>query len=87
MKKRRLQQSDIVWAVLAALLVFLQFYWLPGEKGATSDSYSASIDGKLGLYRTLSKTLPAGRARPKPHLPGETCSSADDRARSLPNDS
>ncbi|MBL8816409.1 MAG: hypothetical protein JNL58_10280 [Planctomyces sp.] len=58
MKKRRLQQSDVVWASLAAILVLLQFWWLPGEKGTTSDSYSTTLDGKLGFYRTLSQLFP-----------------------------
>ncbi len=57
-KKSRLQRSDVVWGLAAAALVLMQFWWLPGEKGTTSDSYSNTIDGKLGLYRTLSELFP-----------------------------
>ena len=57
-KKRRLLQSDTFWALAAALVVVLQFWWLPGEDGSASDSYSTSVDGKLGLYRTLSQLYP-----------------------------
>ncbi len=57
-KKRRLLQSDTFWGLAAALLVVLQFWWLPGEDGSASDSYSTTVDGKLGLYRTLSQLFP-----------------------------
>lgn len=57
-KKRRLLQSDTFWGLTAALLVVLQFWWLPGEDGSASDSYSTTVDGKLGLYRTLSQLFP-----------------------------
>lgn len=57
-KKRRLLQSDALWGLTAALLVILQFWWLPGEDGSASDSYSTTVDGKLGLYRTLSQLFP-----------------------------
>ncbi len=58
-KKRRLLQSDTFWGLTAALLVVLQFWWLPGEDGSASDSYSTTLDGKLGLYRTLSQLFPS----------------------------
>jgi hypothetical protein len=54
-KNRRLQQSDVWWGLAAAALVLLQFWWLPGEDGSASDSYSTTVDGKLGLYRVLSQ--------------------------------
>lgn len=57
-KKRRLLQSDTFWGVAAAMLILLQFWWLPGEDGSTADSYSATVDGKLGLYKTLSALFP-----------------------------
>ena len=57
-KKSRLLQSDIFWGLGAALLVLLQFWWLPGEDGSAADSYSTTVDGKLGLYRTLSQLFP-----------------------------
>lgn len=57
-KKRRLLQSDTFWGLTAAILVVLQFWWLPGEDGSASDSYSTTVDGKLGLYRTLSGLFP-----------------------------
>lgn len=57
-KKRRLLQSDTFWGLAAALLVLLQFWWLPGEDGSAADSYSTTVDGKLGLYRTLSQLFP-----------------------------
>ena len=57
-KKRRLLRSDTFWGLTAALLVLLQFWWLPGEDGSAADSYSTTVDGKLGLYRTLSQLFP-----------------------------
>ena len=57
-KNRRLLQSDTFWGLTAALLVILQFWWLPGEDGSASDSYSTTVNGKLGLYRTLSQLFP-----------------------------
>ncbi len=57
-KKRRLLQSDTFWGLTAALLVILQFWWLPGEDGSAADSYSTTVNGKLGLYRTLSQLFP-----------------------------
>ena len=57
-KNRRLLRSDAFWGLTAALIVLLQFWWLPGEDGSASDSYSTTVDGKLGLYRTLSQLFP-----------------------------
>ncbi len=57
-KKRRLLQSDTFWGLAAGMLVLLQFWWLPGENGSVADSYSTTIDGKLGLFRTLSELFP-----------------------------
>ena len=54
-KKRRLLQSDTFWGLTAAFLVVLQFWWLPGEDGSAADSYSTTVDGKLGLYQVLSE--------------------------------
>ena len=59
MKKRsHLQRSDLLWGVAAVALVVLQFWWLPGDRRSSADSYSAAIDGKLGLYRTLQLLFP-----------------------------
>lgn len=58
-KKRRLLQSDTFWGLTAAFLVVLQFWWLPGEDGSAADSYSTTVDGKLGLYRVLSQLYPS----------------------------
>ncbi|MFO0977199.1 MAG: DUF4350 domain-containing protein [Planctomycetaceae bacterium] len=60
-KKRRLLQSDTFWGTAAVLLVLLQFWWLPGEDGSAADSYSTTVDGKLGLFRTLSELFPTVR--------------------------
>lgn len=57
-KKRRLLQSDTFWGLTAVFLVVLQFWWLPGEDGSAADSYSTTVDGKLGLYRVLSQLYP-----------------------------
>lgn len=70
MKKNRLQRSDVVWGFAVAALVILQFWWLPGDKGTTTDSYSTTIDGKLGIFRTLTQLFPdvhrdAAKLRPK----------------------
>lgn len=57
-KNNRLQRSDILWGVSVAAFMVLQFWWLPGEKGRTADSWSTTSDGKLGLYRTLQQLFP-----------------------------
>jgi len=85
-KKRRLLQSDTFWGLTAALLVLLQFWWLPGEDGSAADSYSTTVDGKLGLYRTLSQLFPRVERDPLlvvPDDPGCLVLIAPDR---YPND-
>lgn len=57
-KKRRLLQSDVMWAAAAVMLVMLQFWWIPGDAGSAADSYSNTVDGKLGLYHVLSQLFP-----------------------------
>ena len=59
-KRRRLQKSDVMWLLAAALMVLLQFWWLPGDPGTPDDSYSNAIEGKRGLYRTLESLSQAG---------------------------
>ena len=56
--KSRLLLSDKAWGTTAILLVLLQFWWLPGEAGSAADSYSGTVDGKLGLFRLLSELFP-----------------------------
>ncbi len=57
-KKRRLLQSDVMWAAAVVMLVLLQFWWIPGDAGSAADSYSNTVDGKLGLYNVLSQLFP-----------------------------
>ncbi len=57
-KKRRLSRSDVTWITVAVLLVLLQFWWIPGDNGSATDSYSNAVDGKLGVYRVLSALFP-----------------------------
>ena len=52
-KKRRLQKSDVFWLVAVALLILLQFWWVPGDPGTPDDTYSNSIEGKRGFFQTL----------------------------------
>lgn len=59
-KKRRLQRSDKLWLGGAALMVLLQFWWLPGERRAPDDTFSTSIEGKRGFYDTLVSLSEAG---------------------------
>ncbi|MCA9008131.1 MAG: hypothetical protein KDB01_00220 [Planctomycetaceae bacterium] len=72
-KKRRLLQSDTFWGLSAAILVVLQFWWLPGEDGSASDSYSTTVDGQLGLYRTLSELFPKVERDALRVVPPEPC--------------
>ena len=59
MKKRsHIPRSDLLWGAGAAILLVLQFWWLPGDRRSSADSYSAALDGKLGLYRTLQFLFP-----------------------------
>jgi hypothetical protein len=68
-QRRRIQSTDLLWGSAVLALVVLQFWWLPGEQRTSSDSYSASIDGKLGLYRTLSELFPNVSRDPRSLLP------------------
>ena len=72
-KKRRLQRSDRIWAGAALLLVLLQFWWLPGEDGSAADSYSATVDGKLALYRLAARLFPRVEREAQRMLPEENC--------------
>lgn len=85
-KKSRLQPSDKAWGAVAVVLIVLQFWWLPGEAGSAADSYSTSVDGKLGLFRLLSELFPDVRRdalSPVPALPGTMLLITPDR---LPTD-
>ncbi|MFN9974162.1 MAG: DUF4350 domain-containing protein, partial [Phycisphaerae bacterium] len=52
-KSNQLQRSDLCWGLAFLTILILQFWWLPGEKGTATDSYSSTVDGKLGLYQVL----------------------------------
>ena len=60
MKKKRLQRSDSLWLTAVALLVLLQFWWLPGNPGTPDDTYSNTIEGKRGFFQTLETLSEAG---------------------------
>lgn len=57
-KQFRVQRSDLLWLAGIAFVVVLQFWWLPGTRQITSDSFSTTAGGKLGLVRILSKIFP-----------------------------
>lgn len=59
-KKRRLLRSDLLWLIAVALLVLLQFWWLPGDPGTPDDTYSNTIEGKRGFFETLNSLSDAG---------------------------
>ncbi|MEQ9407855.1 MAG: DUF4350 domain-containing protein [Fuerstiella sp.] len=63
-KKRRLQRSDAFWLTAVALLVLLQFWWLPGDPGTPDDTYSATIEGKRGFFQTLEGLSQGGQFPP-----------------------
>ncbi len=65
----KLQKADVMWAAAIGLLVLLQFWWLPGKQPSASDSFSNAIEGKLGLYRILSRLLPNVRRESDNLLP------------------
>lgn len=58
-RKRSVPLADVLWGAAAIAIVVLQFWWLPGEHGVSTDSWSATVDGKLGLFRTLSGLFPS----------------------------
>ncbi len=68
-KKRRLLQSDVMWAAATVMLVLLQFWWIPGDAGSAADSYSNTVDGKLGLYHVLSQLFPAVKRESESLIP------------------
>lgn len=73
MKKKRRLQADALWAAGAALLILLQFWWLPGTPGSTVDSFSTGTDGKLGLYRALSRLFPEVEREKEQPVPDASC--------------
>lgn len=73
MKKKRRLQADAVWAAGAALLILLQFWWLPGSPGSTVDSFSTGIDGKLGLFRALDRLFPHVEREKERPIPDSNC--------------
>lgn len=72
-KKRKRLQPDTLWAAGAAFLIVLQFWWLPGTPGSAQDSFSTSIDGKLGLFRTLSQLFSSVERERKTPVPATKC--------------
>ncbi|MGB4707301.1 MAG: DUF4350 domain-containing protein [Fuerstiella sp.] len=77
-KKRRLQRSDLLWLTAVGLLVLLQFWWLPGDSGSPDDTYSNTIEGKLGFFETLqglsdAGVLPPVRRETEKLIPTEIC--------------
>ena len=77
-KKRRLQRSDTLWLSAVALLLLLQFWWLPGDPGTPDDSYSSTIEGKRGFFQTLEGLSEAGLLPPVRRetvqlIPNERC--------------
>lgn len=60
MRKRRLNRSDACWLAGVTLLLVLQFWWLPGNPGTPSDTYSATVEGKRGFFQTLESLSKAG---------------------------
>ena len=73
MKKKRRLQADAIWAAGAALLILLQFWWLPGSPGSTVDSFSTGIDGKLGLFRALDRLFPQVEREKERPIPDSNC--------------
>ncbi|MCP4170579.1 MAG: DUF4350 domain-containing protein [Fuerstiella sp.] len=77
-KKRRLQRSDVFWLTAVALLILLQFWWVPGDPGTPDDTYSNSIEGKRGFFQTLedlsaAALFPPVRRESRLLIPDEPC--------------
>ncbi|MDG1895341.1 MAG: hypothetical protein P8J37_10565 [Fuerstiella sp.] len=77
-KKRRLQRSDAFWLTAVALLVLLQFWWVPGDPGSPDDTYSNSIEGKRGFFQTLedlsaANLFPPVQRESRQLIPKEPC--------------
>lgn len=64
MKIRLLKRADACWLAGVALLLLLQFWWLPGNPGTPSDTYSATVEGKRGFFQTLESLSGAGLLPP-----------------------
>lgn len=54
----------MLWLAAVALLVLLQFWWLPGDPGTPDDTYSSTIQGKRGFFQTLEQLSKAGLLPP-----------------------
>lgn len=81
-KSNQLQRSDLCWGLAFLAILILQFWWLPGEKGTATDSWSNSVDGKLGLYQVLTSLYPDVRRDPMklcPEAPTSLLMIAPDR--------
>lgn len=78
MRNRRLKRSDTFWLAGVVLLLVLQFWWLPGNPGTPSDTYSATVEGKRGFFQTLeslssSGVLPPVRREANRLIPANIC--------------
>lgn len=60
MRRLRLQRADRLWLAAVGLLILLQFWWLPGDRRLPDDSFSASVEGKRGVYDTLRRLSDVG---------------------------
>ena len=77
-KKQRLQRSDQLWLIAVAVLVLLQFWWLPGDPGRPDDTYSNTIEGKRGFFETMkglsdAGLMPSVRRESRVLVPNENC--------------
>jgi len=49
-----------LWLGGVALLILLQFWWVPGDPGTPDDTYSVTVEGKRGFFQTLEGLSKAG---------------------------
>ncbi len=69
MNKLRIQRADAFWLAATALVILLQFWWLPGQAKSPDDSYSNSVAGHLGYFRVLDQLYPQVRRETKRVVP------------------
>ncbi|MEM7455226.1 MAG: DUF4350 domain-containing protein [Planctomycetota bacterium] len=68
-----LRRFDWFWLGLVILVVVLQFWWLPGTTQLPDDTYSSSIEGKLGFYRVVERIFPSVDRSRDQLVPDEPC--------------
>ena len=60
-RPNRLWRPEIGWILLSLMPLLLAIWWIPGNAGLGSDSYSTSPSGKRAFYTAVARLIPHAR--------------------------